>query len=331
MKGIAHFSVGIALASFFQQAVQAGSEGNPLYFILGGVFGLLPDTLDFKFYKFLYKRDIEISPDPKDPDPQVVADGLAFAVNKTFDTGKPVRIKLNTIRLGSDLWRQYKMKFDVGNRKVIASIGPVVRTDQSVVKEYSGKEKKASATLVCGIKPDYEVETTIDILDGPLFMMTPSADGRIIPAFIPWHREWSHSFIVGLLFALVGAVAWSPLAGVISFFAYGAHILLDQLGFLGSNLFYPFHASRRAGGMKLIHSGDMLPNFGTVWLSCLAIFWNLYRDLSWQITAFNPLKLVFYGVIIPLTLFILLRRFLVARNSKPGVDAERESTGDDYL
>ena len=48
MKGIAHFISGVAAASFFPWSVQAAVEGNPMYFILGGAFGILPDTLDFK-------------------------------------------------------------------------------------------------------------------------------------------------------------------------------------------------------------------------------------------------------------------------------------------
>ena len=65
MKGIAHFSSGIAAASFFPWSVQAAAEGNPLYFILGGIFGLLPDTADFKFYRFFYRHDVNIELDPR--------------------------------------------------------------------------------------------------------------------------------------------------------------------------------------------------------------------------------------------------------------------------
>ncbi|OGV64179.1 MAG: hypothetical protein A2283_10140 [Lentisphaerae bacterium RIFOXYA12_FULL_48_11] len=320
MKGIAHFSVGVALASFFQSAVKAGADGSPMYFILGGVFGLLPDTLDFKFYKFFYRYDIIVTPDPLDPDPQMIADGVAMAVNNSFVDKKPVRIKLNTIRMGSDLWRQYSVKFDIPCRKVVVSVGPVVRTDQSVVEEYSCKKKEAHSGLLCGVKPDYETETVADILDGPSFLMKPTADKRVVPIFIPWHREWSHSLVIGLLFALAGTVVWDVLAGMIIFGAFAAHILVDQLGFLGSCLLYPFRASLRTGGMKLIHSGDMLPNFGAVWFSCLAIFWNLYRALPWQIDSFNPLKLVFYGVLLPLVAIVLLRR-LLSGHARSGTSA----------
>jgi len=328
MKGIAHFSAGVALASFFQAAVKAGAEGNPMYFILGGTFGLLPDTMDFKFYKFFYKYDMIVTPDPLDPDPQMIANAVAMAANNAFVDKKPVRIKLNTIRLGSDLWRQYSVKFDISGRKVVVLIGPVVRTDQSVVKECSCKKAYAHAELICGIKPDYETETVVDILDGPSFLMKPTLDKRVVPVFIPWHREWSHSLVIGLLFALVGTVMWDVLAGMIIFGAYAAHILVDQLGFLGSCLFFPFRSSLRIGGMKLIHSGDMLPNFGTVWLSCLAIFWNLYRDLPWQIDSFNPLKLIFYGIILPFAMIVLLRRLLSGPdNSRSCVLGKKDTSG----
>jgi len=322
MKGLSHFSVGIAFASLFQEAVRAGADGNPLYFILGGVFGLLPDTMDFKFYKFLYKHsknDCVIMPDPLDPDPQDTANGIAGVINEAFVMDKPVNVKLNTIRLGSDLWRQYKVKFDVPGRKVVVTIGPVVRTDQSVVEEACVQYKEASAPLLCGIKLDYEAETTIDILDGPTFQMVPAEGKRITPVFIPWHREWSHSFVIGLMFAIAGTALWDWLAGLVIFGAYGAHIVLDQLGFMGSDLFYPFGSHRRTGGLRLLHSGDMLPNFSAVWLSCLVIFWNLYTNLQYQVPYFNPLKLVFYGAVVPFALFMFVKAVL--RCSAGQVDA----------
>jgi hypothetical protein len=101
MKGITHFAVGVAVASCVPGAVQAGVDGNPLYFILGGVFGLLPDTLDSKFYRFLYRRDMEVMPDPKDADPAMVAQGVAYAAEWCARRRAPVRIKLNTVRLGA--------------------------------------------------------------------------------------------------------------------------------------------------------------------------------------------------------------------------------------
>ena len=134
MKGIAHFAAGVAVASCFPEAVTAGAAGNPLYFILGGVFGLLPDTLDFKFYRFFYGRDIEVIPDPLRPDPKMIADAVAGAVLGACETGKPVRLKLNTIRLGADLWQSYSVKFDIPSKRVVVAYGPVVDTGGNPVE-----------------------------------------------------------------------------------------------------------------------------------------------------------------------------------------------------
>ena len=90
MKGIVHFAVGVTVASCFPEVVRAGANGNPLYFILGGIFGILPDTIDFKFCRFFYRHDIEVTPDPNKPDPQVIADAVALAVNRAYETRKPV-------------------------------------------------------------------------------------------------------------------------------------------------------------------------------------------------------------------------------------------------
>jgi hypothetical protein len=45
---------------------------------------------------------------------------------------------------------------------------------------------------------------------------------------------------------------------------------------MGSNLFFPFTRNRMTG-LKLMRSGDALPNFFFVWLSLALIFWNLNR------------------------------------------------------
>ena len=63
MKGIAHFVGGIAVASAFPSAVKAAEMGSGIYLLAGGVFGLLPDTLDFKIGRYFCGFDIEVAPD----------------------------------------------------------------------------------------------------------------------------------------------------------------------------------------------------------------------------------------------------------------------------
>lgn len=312
MKGIAHFAMGIAAASCFPEAVQAGAAGNPLFFILGGMLGLLPDTIDFKFYRFFHRHDVEMIPDPKNPDPKLIAEAVALAVNKAYESLKPVRLKLDTIRLGSDTWQQYEVAFDVPGKRVCVSLGPVVNTSGALVDPAPARKKTAAAALLCGVKLDYEAVTKVDILDGPSFQMERLDDGRVMPRFMPWHREWSHSVVIGLLFALVGTLVWNWLAGAVIFCAYALHVLVDQFGFMGSNYLFPFRRIRTEG-MKLVHSSESLPNLAAVWLSCLLIFWNLYSALSWHMPHFNLARLIFYGAIIPSGAYFALRRLLTEK------------------
>lgn len=53
MKGISHFITGVAIATFFPEVVRAGGAGSLLP-MLGGVGGILPDTIDFKFARYWY-------------------------------------------------------------------------------------------------------------------------------------------------------------------------------------------------------------------------------------------------------------------------------------
>ncbi|OGV42581.1 MAG: hypothetical protein A2X46_04770 [Lentisphaerae bacterium GWF2_57_35] len=314
MKGFSHFISGVAAASFCPWAVQAATEGNPLYFILGGAFGILPDTLDFKFYRFFYRHDLYIQPDSLQPDPQAIADALAGAVAQAQETGKTVRVKLNTIRLGADYWQQYVIKFDSDRQEVRVKFGPVVNTGQAPVPNSQPEEPAIGRSkLACPVVQTYEATTRVDIFDGPTFGLEPDQKGQVLLHFLPWHRNWSHSFVVGAFFALVGWLIWSWQAAVVICAAYAVHVLEDQLGHMGSNLFFPITRKGRSPGLHWMHSGDGIPNFGTVWTSCLLIFWNIYRNMPNPLYHFTFLKLILYGAFIPLTAFGLAHYLLTRR------------------
>lgn len=301
MKGIAHFVTGVAAASLFPGAVQAGANGNPLYFVLGGVAGLLPDTLDFKLWRFFYRHDMEVMPDPNDPDPRVTAEAMAHAVGRAADTGRPVRVKLDTVRLGADAWQQYTVTLDPAAGMVRARNGPAVNTGgRPLPGPRSSSRPAAEVSLAAPVSFDYEAATTIDAFDGPVFEMVPKPDGSVRVRFIPWHRQWSHSLVTGLVPAALAAALFGWQAAAIVGLAWAARALLDQLGYLGVNLLYPF-TKQRIEGAKRTHSTEPLANATVVWLSMLVVFWNLYRhadvpfDLSFA-------RYVFYGAALPLAL-----------------------------
>jgi membrane-bound metal-dependent hydrolase YbcI (DUF457 family) len=280
MKGIAHFLTGVAVASFFPEVVYGASQNLSFGPVLGGIAGLLPDTLDFKFARYFAPLDDEIDPmailgDDGQPDPQAIARRIAAAMNRVYEEDKPVRVQLHTVRLGADLWRQWRVTFDLERNEVAVSIGPAVTTAQVPLanSEIPGL-RPGRAPVVAPILPTYDAETTIDIFSGPSLAFEREVEG-IQVTFVPWHRAWSHSLLVALLLGAVGYLL-SPALGVAMALAVLAHVAADQLGFMGSNFFFPF-TRERMRGFGLFRSGDALPNLLTVWLSLALIFFNLDR------------------------------------------------------
>ena len=49
MKGITHYTIGLAVASCFPEAVRQAAAGNPWPMLTGGFFALLPDLFVFFF------------------------------------------------------------------------------------------------------------------------------------------------------------------------------------------------------------------------------------------------------------------------------------------
>jgi hypothetical protein len=129
----------------------------------------------------------------------------------------------------------------------------------------------------------YSSEYKVNIFSGPSFRFEREGD-QLYVHFLDWHRRWSHSLtlavVVGLAtLLLVGVFAgWNVglWAGLVAGLGFAGHVLEDQLGYMGSNLFWP-STKKRVPGLKMIHSGDAIPKFLTVWISVAAILFNLDR------------------------------------------------------
>jgi membrane-bound metal-dependent hydrolase YbcI (DUF457 family) len=326
MKGISHFVTGVTVASCFPWSVEAAQAGNPLYFILGGAMGLIPDTLDFKFYRFFYRHDVYVAPDPANPDPQVIANAIARAIDTAAREHREVRIKLGTIKLGTDYWQQYIVKFDTEARQVQVKFGPVVNTGQAPVPRPDGENSPVGvARFASRVNQTYEAVTTVDIFDGPSFSFEPDAQGIVALYFLPWHRTWSHSLVTGLALGVLGGLIWGWRAGVVMPLAFSAHVMEDQLGHMGSNLFWPL-TRKRFPGMKRMHATDALPNFLAVWACMLVMFWNLYFYAAEHAYRIAWWQVVLYGAVVPLGAFGALYALLTRHKAKADVviDISRE-------
>jgi len=274
VKGISHFITGVALATFFPKVVQAAAQGSLLP-MLGGVAGILPDTLDFKFARYFEDYSTEIDPGP-DPDPRAIADALADSMRRAYEEGKPQNVMAHTIRVGADLWRQYTIRFDPQQSEVAVRIGPVVNTGQVPLpgSEPEGAEE-VRAKVGVPMGHTYDAENKVDIFSGPSFKFERQGD-KLHVHFLDWHRRWSHSLTLAAALGLLGWLVLGKWGGLVIVLGFAGHILEDQLGFMGSNLFYPL-TKRRAAGLRFIRSGDGIPNFMTVWVSVTLILFNLDR------------------------------------------------------
>jgi len=299
MKGIAHFFSGVAAATFLPPVVQMSAQGS-MILLLAGIGGLMPDTLDFKLARYLEENQVEIDPDPLAPDPQGMAEQVAAAINRAWETGKPVRVQFHTMKLGADLWRQYAVDFGGERREVRVRIGPVVTTSQV---PFVGSElglPPGCAPIQAPTRYTYGAETKVDIFSGPTFEFERRGDVVDI-SFLPWHRRWSHALTVAVLIGGLIALLFGLWYGLAYTLGSAAHILEDQLGHMGSNLFYPF-TKRRAEGLKLFHSGDALPNLLAVWLSGWLILFNLDRFSDTPV--FNLFSFFLFGLALPWALIL---------------------------
>jgi len=309
MKGIAHFISGVTVASFCPWAITAAQEGNPAYFILGAIAGILPDTIDFKFVRYFYRHDVRVEPKPDMLDPQPIADAVAQSVSAALD-GKPTTLKLSTIQMGADNWRQYRVKIDPEAGEVRVQFGPVVSTGQVPQPDTLPDPRPVgTAKFSAPILQSYEPTYTVDIFDGPSFKFTKNDAGQVEIDFLPWHRNGSHSLTVGALLAGIAAL-WTWHASVVIFGAYVIHVIEDQMGHMGSNLFFPF-SKKRTPGLKWMHSGDAFANFTGVWLCCLLIFWNIYAAIPNPLYQLTFVRFMMTALVIPFAIFGAVRWLLI--------------------
>ncbi len=317
MKGIVHFTVGATIATFFKDVmhniVTAASPAAGLPLIIGGVYGFLPDFVDFRFAKYMMKYDYVIDPDPENPDPKEIAETIAKAIDEAYEKKKSIFMQLHTIPITSNLWRRYTVKFDTENKKVIVTIGPIVTTGKIPYEGTEPPNNVAEASFKADVIHTYEEETKIDILSGPSFEFRPEKD-KVKIIFLPFHRRWSHSFPAAFLMALpmlLFNINWFWIA----FLAYVFHIILDMLGYMGSNLFWPFTKSR-VRGLRLGHSDNAMLNFSSMWICVALTLWNVNEALTEKVFSVPFITYISYTTVLPLLIIGLISLAVYLREKR---------------
>lgn len=329
MKGFSHFTLGIMSVSFFPEIIK-GAENGEFLLPIAGVCGLLPDTIDFKFTRFFEKTDITYEPNPDNLNGVELAKTLADAVDKAWQkkVGEEIRVRLHTLQMGPDRWQLYSVFFDPNKNEVKAEFGPIVTGfGKTPIPESEPKNEtktgyaKPSARI---INPNPR-DITTSILSGPSFSLKKRKEGVEV-IFIPWHRQWSHSFTLGILLGIfgfiVGGFKWAITLGL----PIMTHVLSDLTGFLGGNLLPPL-TRERSSGLKLFHADTPIANFFGVWAALLITFYNINRFSSNP--AFKVNFLYYFGLfwLLPFGIALLLSEIFEKGKAEETNEEEEEEAG----
>ena len=283
MKGISHFASGLCAASFVPSVSFDAAHGS-LLIALAGACAMLPDWLDFKFARFLEQRDADIVPSIVQPDPQAIADALAEQIRLTTPD-HPRVVQLHPAQRSALDWVLYGVRFDPLGSQIVVNM--------------NGRDAIAQTDAL-----DYTYDGMFDVIElgGPSFKLSRATpDAPVAIEFLAWHRAWSHSLLLGLALGLGLGLLFDARMGCVAALGYCVHVLEDQLGHMGSNLFWPF-TRVRSSGMKLLHSGDTLPNMATVWLSLTLLLLNL--DRARAVPLFDLGGYLLFVVAVPMLLML---------------------------
>ena len=318
MKGLTHFMSGAAVASFFPHAVQLAHReaASSFILVLGGFFGIMPDTLDFKVGQFFSKADYDVETDPNHPDPQKMAEGIGKAMDEAFETGRYVKVQLYPIRMGADLWRQYVIKFDGEKNEVTVVINQIVTTSQVPYLGTEPKENRLGRYRLKGKMLDtHGRPSVVDIMSGPQYGFRKTAQGEVEVEFLPWHRTWSHSYLLGLFLSIpVWLIAsliagWSVgwLYGLIAFLGFAIHLTEDLTGHMGGSLFWPFQKTR-SNGLAWFKASNPHANFSVDYTSAVIIIYNLNRFAAEPVFSTNPFSFFLYSWFLPMLVYFAITK-----------------------
>jgi len=313
MKGLTHFVSGAALASFFPVLMKMSASpraGMPeaessFIMLLAGAFGILPDTLDFKVGQYFAKPDVEVDPDPDNPDPQQMAEIIGKAIDRVYETGQPLRVQCHSMKISADQSRQWVLKFDQQAGTVSVVINEIVNFSKTPFMGTAPPDDKRVGVykLKAKLNDPWGKPNVIDIFSGPMFGFEKVGDA-VVPEFLPWHRTWSHSYVLGFLLSLpVLLIAWLAgssvwyLYGAASFVGFFAHITEDLTGYMGGALWWPV-IKGRSKGFHMFSAGNPKANFTVVYTCLFLIFMNMWRFTPIVLNDGSAIPLPFWTVLL---------------------------------
>lgn len=292
MKGVTHYFFAAALASLIPTLMIMAVYEKSFIIVLAAIAGILPDYIDFKIVRFLWRVDEEIIPEWPIPNASRIAEKIAKLIDEVWEKKKVINVQIHTIKTGPSTWRKWFIYIDPDRQRIKVGIGPIQtfggRTFDATIEEVPPDKRVGEAKFSAPLRYGYKDRTIeVSILTGPMVAFAPT-DDHVEVVFLPWHRYASHSIILAgglssivfLVALLFGISSFKALMYSIAFFVgYTSHILSDQFGHMGSNLFWPF-TKKRIEGLKITESADPYANFLLFWLSTMILLWQMNSAIS---------------------------------------------------
>jgi len=334
MKGLTHFMTGVALSSFLTPAVTmaastrlgegTGAESS-FILLLGGLYGIMPDTMDFKMGQFFAAAEVEVDCDPSNPDPKKMARQIGEAMDQVAETGEYRKVQLYPMQLASNLWRQYMIKFDGETNEVIVVMNEIVSTSQVPYPGTEPKENRVGRYKLKGkLLETHGRPSMVDIMSGPQFGFRKEGE-HVVVEFLPWHRTWSHSYVLGAMLALIpliiaymaGLHHWY-LYGLAAFLGFAGHLTEDLTGHMGGSLIWPIKA-KRYDGFCMFRASNPHANFSVDFASVVIILHNLDR-ITTQVIELPWWLYYLYFLVIPMFVYHMIVKIFEAKGDDPKAD-----------
>lgn len=154
MRGWTHYLSGLAMSTFFTPLLEDLAKGV-LWPVITGFYAYLPDFIDFKFRRFLWRRDILVDPAPQDSKLRVSPRRILIKELRPENRWQFYYIEgvVASVMTRSDEFAEFAVRDDSGEIRVIAR-----REDCRRLQEFIGSELSVGVRVRVPGYMDFDAE-----------------------------------------------------------------------------------------------------------------------------------------------------------------------------
>ena len=230
MRSFPQLLVGMAAAG-----VAAGPQ-RPFALVVGAVAGVLPDVIDGWRYSLFRQPDITVTPDPLEPSPAIMAQGVRAAMQQVRESERSCVVRFHPLPAPETGFSAYQLDCDRHHRLIVT----LESNGKSAPVDPPGTKENAAALFL----PHHPMP--LRITDKPLDLQLHAHGQRIESRDLSLTTQAGHSLPIAAAI-VIAASAIHLWAGLAAAAALSAHLLLEIGGCREMAFFWPFAAQTRHG------------------------------------------------------------------------------------